>query len=193
MEHSKIYSDYCSHHGIKDQKWGVRRFQNYDGTLTPAGKKRYYGDSGNDSSPSRDELKKQMADYISYHKTKEAYDKVKKEEAGPTTSESLQKLSSSLNQTSNTAGILGKYSDAKHNAKAQAAAREAVKNMSNQDILNIVNRMELESRYVRNVAPESHKNEQRVRDILSTAGTLIGIVGGTMMIIEKTKAMKKSK
>lgn len=30
------------HHGIKGQKWGVRRFQNKDGTLTEAGKKRYY-------------------------------------------------------------------------------------------------------------------------------------------------------
>ena len=29
------------HHGIKGQKWGVRRFQNKDGSLTPAGKKRY--------------------------------------------------------------------------------------------------------------------------------------------------------
>ena len=29
------------HHGIKGQKWGVRRFQNEDGSLTPAGKKRY--------------------------------------------------------------------------------------------------------------------------------------------------------
>ena len=28
------------HHGIKGQKWGVRRYQNEDGTLTPAGKKR---------------------------------------------------------------------------------------------------------------------------------------------------------
>lgn len=29
------------HHGIKGQKWGVRRFQNPDGTLTESGKKRY--------------------------------------------------------------------------------------------------------------------------------------------------------
>ena len=29
------------HHGIKGQRWGVRRFQNSDGTLTEAGKKRY--------------------------------------------------------------------------------------------------------------------------------------------------------
>ena len=30
-----------THHGIKGQKWGVRRFQNKDGSLTPAGKRRY--------------------------------------------------------------------------------------------------------------------------------------------------------
>lgn len=31
-----------SHHGILGMKWGVRRFQNPDGSLTDAGKKRYY-------------------------------------------------------------------------------------------------------------------------------------------------------
>ena len=29
------------HHGIKGQRWGVRRFQNEDGSLTAAGRKRY--------------------------------------------------------------------------------------------------------------------------------------------------------
>jgi len=32
---------YLVHHGILGQKWGIRRFQNADGTLTDAGKKRY--------------------------------------------------------------------------------------------------------------------------------------------------------
>lgn len=32
--------DIC-HHGIKGQKWGVRRYQNPDGSLTDLGKKRY--------------------------------------------------------------------------------------------------------------------------------------------------------
>jgi len=35
------YSGELYHHGIKGQKWGVRRFQNPDGTLTAAGKDRY--------------------------------------------------------------------------------------------------------------------------------------------------------
>lgn len=32
---------YLAHHGIKGMKWGVRRFQNEDGSLTSAGQKRY--------------------------------------------------------------------------------------------------------------------------------------------------------
>ena len=32
---------YLEHHGILGQKWGIRRFQNVDGTLTSAGKRRY--------------------------------------------------------------------------------------------------------------------------------------------------------
>lgn len=32
---------YLSHYGIKNMKWGIRRFQYKDGSLTPAGKKRY--------------------------------------------------------------------------------------------------------------------------------------------------------
>jgi hypothetical protein len=35
------YSSSLSHFGIKGQKWGIRRYQNADGTLTPAGKARY--------------------------------------------------------------------------------------------------------------------------------------------------------
>ncbi len=34
-------SSYLEHHGIKGQRWGLRRFQNSDGSLTDAGRKRY--------------------------------------------------------------------------------------------------------------------------------------------------------
>lgn len=42
--------DELEHHGILGQKWGVRRYQNADGSLTESGKKRY-------TRPSRDERK----------------------------------------------------------------------------------------------------------------------------------------
>lgn len=37
----KYYRTCLSHHGIMGQKWGVRRYQNKDGTLTPEGRRHY--------------------------------------------------------------------------------------------------------------------------------------------------------
>lgn len=36
-----LASDFIAHHGIKGQKWGVRRYQNSDGSLTQLGRVRY--------------------------------------------------------------------------------------------------------------------------------------------------------
>lgn len=41
-----------THWGIKGMKWGVRRYQNRDGSLTAAGRKRYSDDGGEGSSSS---------------------------------------------------------------------------------------------------------------------------------------------
>ena len=43
FENGEFYnSDELIHYGIKGMKWGVRRYQNKDGSLTEAGKKRLY-------------------------------------------------------------------------------------------------------------------------------------------------------
>lgn len=43
-----IYTDELCHHGIKGQRWGVRRYRKKDGSLTRAGRKRYGDDRHED-------------------------------------------------------------------------------------------------------------------------------------------------
>lgn len=54
-------NDYLYHHGVKGMKWGVRRYQNSDGTLTPAGKKRISKQYKKASTKATNKLNKQRA------------------------------------------------------------------------------------------------------------------------------------
>ena len=55
----ETYEDsFLEHHGILGQKWGIRRFQNYDGTLKAAGKRR----AKTDRDKERSERKKARAE-----------------------------------------------------------------------------------------------------------------------------------
>lgn len=57
IHHDGFDDEYLAHHGIKGQRWGVRRYQNEDGSYTDEGaKRRRVGDSSGGSSS--DKLKK---------------------------------------------------------------------------------------------------------------------------------------
>lgn len=63
-----LMKPYLEHHGILGQKWGVRRYQNPDGTLTEEGKKRYYGTGNTGKVLTREGAKAVAKDMIAIDK-----------------------------------------------------------------------------------------------------------------------------
>ena len=55
-------SDELMHYGRKGQKWGVRLFQNKDGSLTPAGRTRYGKNASPTKKSGKELLKENTAD-----------------------------------------------------------------------------------------------------------------------------------
>lgn len=69
--------EYISHHGILGQKWGIRRYQNADGTLTPEGKARY-GEREAIINPTMSKKSQRLNEKIKNAKTDETKSKYEK-------------------------------------------------------------------------------------------------------------------
>ena len=115
------------HWGIKGMKWGVRRYQNKDGTLTPAGKKRYNAEM------------ERLKNEEKILKNKEATRaKIAKLE---TKQKEIDERKKALN------GDSGKKMVTKKAGDESEPKRKSVKDMSDEELAAVVRRAQLEKQY----------------------------------------------
>lgn len=120
------------HHGTKGMKWGVRRYQNKDGSLTPAGIKRYNRE---------------------VQKLKDRESSIKAKEKAKKYQDKLDKKKSELDERE--AALKGKpvsKSATKSTASKQSNTK-SIKDMSDAELRAVVNRLQLERQY-RDLTPQ---------------------------------------
>ena len=134
-----------THHGIKGQKWYVRRFQNKDGTLTAAGKKRYNSEM--------EKLKAEEKVLKNKQKTQAKLDKLEAKR------KEIERLKESSSETK-------KEDSAKKTAKK-------ISEMTDDEIKEKIARMDLENKYrqlmAQNVKEVKVKSEGRVKKTVKDA------------------------
>ena len=144
-------SNELHHHGIKGMKWGVRRYQNNDGSLTPAGKKRYLS-----------------GDYESALKR-------------------VKKADDTLND-------IRKTRQEPKKSAYEAEVRRKVSNMSDKELQQAVNRLNMEERYTQVMTQRSklEKGKSKVDQILDVAGsTLTGAATALSILVAITQLLEK--
>ena len=125
--------DELVHYGVKGQKWGHRRYQNADGSLTPEGKKRYGNEENFEKQYPKD--------------AKEA--QVKGMKAAKSLTDGTKEAARGLNEIE---GKRSRKAQAKVNKMVEENARDNARKMTDQELRDAVNRLNMEENYTRMVS-----------------------------------------
>lgn len=158
------------HWGIKGMKWGVRRYQNADGSLTPAGKKRY------DQEADRGDYNQTRSDGTRFKQTKKG--KIETLSADPTkyAKEDNEALRGVLNESRGLTNALKTANEASIRRTKNNRPKMDLSNMSDKEMRDQINRAILEKQYSDMFAPQkSTRGREYVNDILDGVGSVLGV------------------
>lgn len=179
MTNNELY-----HWGKKGMKWGVRRYQNEDGSLTDAGKKRYARDAKEKGFKDQDESG-------TYYKT--ANKKGKKEtldvDAERYVKEDMTRTKRLADETS---GLTGRLKQATDNSiKNTPKVKMDLSNMSDKEMRDAINRAFLEKQYNDMFAPQNtSRGKEYASKILETAGTVLGVTSSALGVALAIKELR---
>ena len=161
------------HWGIKGMKWGVRRYQNKDGTLTALGKKRMYRDMYDNEGKDPKEKKKYVADVSRW--------------AG----EDLERSKRLADESTNLARNSKSLSDSIGRAADKKKAMD-LSNMTDKEMREQINRALLERQYS-DLFAESTKvsrGTEYVSKTLDVAGNALAVTASALGIALAIKQLK---
>ena len=122
------------HHGIKGQKWGVRRFQNADGSLTAAGRKRY-GDGESSYDYGKDSGGRKVVRVSKGSSVEDYQNAIKKTKAAGESVENIRKFNNDVKRIKDPA--------------MEKRIRKSTEQMTDKELQQRVNRLNMEDNYTR--------------------------------------------
>lgn len=172
VKHSELY-----HHGVLGQRWGVRRYQNSDGTLTAAGRRRLQG-----SGISSDENGRVSSDNSgrargAIHQT--VVNDYKNASAGLQSASNAARAASSINDR------------AAGRKQAKAMNQMDLSKMTDKDLQAAINRLNLERNYKALSTEHIKSGRDYVSSFMSIAGDTLAIgasAASIMMMIHQLKS-----
>lgn len=159
---SNNYHDELYHFGTKGMKWGVRRYQNSDGSLTPAGKKRYERDQRENAG-------------------KKKGNKVGQADPNRWVKEDMERSKRLTDETNTLTNKLKNINN--DSIKNKPKAKIDLSNMSDKELRDQINRAFLEKQYNDMFAPDTtSKGREYAGKVLETAGSVLAVTSSALGI-----------
>lgn len=199
---TKIDDDFLAHHGILGMKWGVRRYQNKDGSLTAAGKKHR---SEEVSKMSDEELRKAVN---RQRLENEAKDYILGKNNSGTAQRAANNAANVANQIGNTTAKGGSKDVVTGSANVVRSGANIGKNISDshrekmkkeidlsmysdKDLQKFVDRQRMEEQYVNGLDPKSQKSgAEKVAKTLEIVGSAAAVAASAITIYNGIQKIK---
>lgn len=169
------YNNQIWHWGVKGMKWGVRRYQNADGSLTDAGKRRYSNDVAANAKKKKDNRLPEDGLNDPNRWVKEDRERTKR-------------VVDSGNQMT---GNLKTLNDKSMRIQERRTPKMDLSNMTDQEMREQINRAMLERQYDDMFNPKKvYSGREAVSDTLEIAGSVLAITSSALGIALAIKELK---